>query len=288
MDNFVLINQKFISTNQAFISIGQRGFRFGDGLFETCKIVDGVIYDYKSHQDRICKGLKVLKIIFDVKDLQKQCYNLIKKNQIKNGSLRISISRGDGSIGYLPAKNITPLLVIETTKTDKNFSIKKSKITIGISKVKTAKKSLNLQYCKTAQGLNYILAKIDADKSKHFDDIMLNEKGYISECSSANIFWVKNGKIFTPSTKCDMLFGTIRKKLIEKFPIKINQVEARLSSILNADEIFLTNANILALAVDQLLVKKNKIQLKKDISSQVLQWLEMDIAKYVIAVKKKN
>lgn len=287
MDNFVLINQKFVLADKALISVGQRGFRFGDGLFETCKIIDGIIYDYEAHQDRIYKGLQALQITFDIKDLQKKCYDLLKKNHIIDGILRISISRGEGSLGYLPIKNITPLLVVETIKSDKNPYNKKTGITIGISKIKAPRRSQNLQHCKTMQGLNYILTKIAADKLGNFDDVMLSEKGYISECSSANIFWVKNGKIFTPSGKCDMLFGTIRKKILEKFPIKINQVEARLSRLLNADEIFLTNANILALAVDELAIGKKKIRLKQNISNQVLQWLETDIKKYK-AAKKKN
>jgi branched-subunit amino acid aminotransferase/4-amino-4-deoxychorismate lyase len=114
--NYTLINQKFIAKKNATISIEQRACRFGDGIFETCKIIDGVIYDYKSHEARILKGLKALQISAKIKDLKNDSYHLIKKNQIKNGILRISISRGIGSLGYLPAKKIEPLIIIETSE----------------------------------------------------------------------------------------------------------------------------------------------------------------------------
>ena len=188
-------------------------------------------------------------------------------------------------MGYLPAEKIQPLFIVETIAEKK---ITTSPIIVGISKIKAPNLSGILQKCKTMQGLNYILAKIAAKKSGHFDDILLSEKGFVSECSSSNIFWVKNNKIFTSSAKCNILFGTTRDKILKKFPIKINLVEARLSRLKNADEIFLTNSNFLALAVDELVTNNKKIKLQKNLSSQVLQWLENDIEKYKCHQKNKN
>lgn len=276
--NYTLINRKFVTKKNASISIEHRACRFGDGIFETCKIIDGIIYDYQSHQARIIKGLKKLQINATTKNLKNDSYHLIKKNQIKNGILRISISRGLGSIGYLPAKKIAPLVVIETSE-DRKISDKK--IILGISKIKAPKRLSILQNCKTMQSLNYVLAKINASKSNHFDDIMLSEDGYISECSSANIFWVKNNKIFTPSAKCDALLGTTRQKILQKFPLKINLTKAKLSSLYNADEIFLSNASFLVLAVDEIVFANKKVKLQKNISHQVLQCLKLDIKKYI-------
>ena len=236
-----------------------------------------MIYNYNLHEARIIKGLKALQISANITNLKNDSYHLIQKNQIKNGILRISISRGDGSIGYLPAQKIEPLIIIETAAERK---IDDKKIIIGISKIKAPKRSRILQNCKTMQSLNYILAKINAKKSGHFDDVMLNEHGLVSECSSANIFWVKNGKIFTSSTKCDALLGTVRGKILRDFPLKINLVEASVKRLCGADEIFLTNASFLVLAADDLIVGKKKIKLQKSMSNQVLQWLESDMQKY--------
>jgi len=277
MNNHIFINQKIVEESQALISVKERACRFGDGIFETCKIVDGIIYDYKSHFSRLKRGLKALEISAKIDNLQNNSYRLIEKNQIKNGILRISISRGIGSMGYLPKDNILPLIIIETIDEAKYPT---KEIIVGVSKIKAPKRSRILQNCKTMQSLNYILNKINAKKSGHFDDIMLSENKFISECSSTNIFWVKNGKIFTPSISCDILLGTIRSKIIAKFPLKINLVKARIASLYNADEIFLTNSNFLVLPVDKLIVGKKNIKFKKNISSQVLQWLKTDIEKY--------
>ncbi len=280
MKNYILINQKFSLASDATISIYERACRFGDGIFESCKIIDGIIYDYEAHEARIIRGLKALKISADIKNLQNDSYHLIQKNQLKNGTLRISISRGIGSIGYLPTHETAALVIVETTAAQNSLP---EKIKLGISSIKVAKQQEFLQKCKTMQGLNYILAKIAAREKNNFDDVMLSHEGFVSECSSANIFWIKNHKIFTPSKKCDMLFGTIREKLLQKFPQKINAVEASVTRLVGADEIFITNANLLLLPIDELIFGKNnekKIKLKKTQSSQILQWLQDDIEKY--------
>ncbi len=132
--NYILINQKFVPENQALISVKQRAARYGDGIFETCKIIDNIIYDYQAHEARIKNGLKVLQISsgnnININNLKNQSYQLIKKNKIANGILRISISRGEGSMGYLPAPKIEPLLIIETIAEKK---VQSKKIIIGIS-----------------------------------------------------------------------------------------------------------------------------------------------------------
>src|SRR3989338_6638915 len=124
---------------------------------------------------------------------------LITKNAIKDGVLRLFVSRGEGSLGYLPKDDIEALIVAEIST---NHKISSNRIRLGISKIRLQKRPNFLQKCKTMQGLNYILAKIAAKKIGNFDDILLNEKNYIAECSSYNIFWIKNNKIFTPSMKC--------------------------------------------------------------------------------------
>ncbi len=131
------------------------------------------------------------------------------------------------------------------------------------------------------QGLNYVLAKIDAHKAGHFDDVMLNQENYISECSSSNIFWIKNKKLYTSSLDCDALAGTIRKKIIDKFSLKTNLVKAKINSLKNADEVFLTNSNILILSVDELVFGKEIKKYKKDLTKSVQEFISNDIKNYV-------
>jgi branched-chain amino acid aminotransferase len=251
-EKFIFKNHQLIKEKQAQISIHERGFLFGDGIFETCKIFNGKIYDYKSHENRIKSGLKSLKFSAEIFDLEKKSYQLIKKNKIKNGILRISISRGIGSAGYLPTYESKALIIIETLP---ERTLPKT-ISLGISSYKTPKNSLG----KTSNALPYILTKIEAQGKKLFDCIMLSQENFIAETSSANIFWVKNGKIFTPKKSCGILLGTVRDKILKKSFVKIKEVEAKISALKNADEIFLTNSSFLITPVDNLDFSKRKLQ----------------------------
>jgi branched-subunit amino acid aminotransferase/4-amino-4-deoxychorismate lyase len=248
MTRFILKNNQLINENQASISINERGFLFGDGIFETCKIFAGRIYDYKSHEARIKKGLAALKITADIGDLEKNSKKLIAKNKIENGILRISITRGVGSNGYLPENKIQALIIIQT------FDERKlpKKISLNISAIKKPTSNSFPITHKTNNALPYVLNKIAANEAGFFDSIMLSANNFITETSAANIFWIKNNKIYTSSKSCDILPGTIRARLIKISSIKIIEKEAKLSELKNADEVFLTNSASLIIFVDEI------------------------------------
>jgi branched-chain amino acid aminotransferase len=292
----ILINDKIILEQKALIFVKDRGFRFGDGIFETCLIKDGAVYDFEAHLKRLEDGLKAIKIdrmvvwndkraVHDSKEvafykiLQKLSYQLIQKNKIKNGYLRIAISRGVGSIGYLPQKNIKPTLVIETLPLNPK---PKAPIKLCISNhTKPSIKSLPVNY-KLMNGLNSTLAKLEAEEKNCFDAIMLNDKNQICETSSANIFWVKDDILYTPHQDCGCLFGTIREKILQLSPIKNKLVKTKLSDLLNADEAFITNTAIGVLAVDEI----NKTIFKNNKYSKIFgDLLNEDIKKYVKKTK---
>ncbi len=262
MAEYIYKNQQIIPKKQAQISIDERGFLFGDGIFETCKICNGRIYDFKAHFSRLEAGLQTLKFNAEISDLETKSYKLIAKNKIKNGILRISISRGIGSLGYLPTYKSKALIIIQTLKERKL----PKKISLGISKIKTL---VPLTY-KSHNALPYILNKIAATEKNLFDLVMLSQENFISETSSANIFWVKNNKIFTPKKSCNIVEGITRQKLLKL--VKISEVKAKINELKNADEIFLTNSASLAILVDEFMGKK----LSKSVGTEILKLLQND------------
>ena len=277
--NFVIINNQIIKEDQAFISIQERGFRFGDGVFETCRVFDGIIYNSEAHFERLRSGIEAIKIKIDLQDLKNNCQKLIKKNSLKNGLIRIYISRGIGSIGYLPINDIKPLTVIETLEMPilGLFPIK-----LFLSEItKISIKSLPINY-KLAQGLNSTLARMEAVEKRYFDAVLLNEAGEICETSSANIFWIKNNILYTPAKECGILLGTTRQKIIDLSSIKIAQVKTKINELLNADEVFLTNTSLGIIAVDQFMEKK---YLQKKYSGIFTNLLNQDIKNYVNLAK---
>ncbi|MES2962164.1 MAG: aminotransferase class IV [Pseudomonadota bacterium] len=257
MQNYIIKNHQLIAEKQAQVSINERGLLFGDGIFETCKIFNGKIYDFKSHEARIKEGLKLLKFSAKISDLQSDAEKLIKKNALKNGILKISISRGIGSLGYLPTYESEALIIIQTLEERKL----PAKITLGISSIKVPSN----YFGKSMNALPYLLTKIEAKENNLFDCVMLNAKKFIAETSSANIFWVKNGRIFTAAKACGILPGTVRKKLLKISPVKIFEKSARISALKNADEIFLTNSSFLLLPVDQFMGRKLENNLGKNL-----------------------
>lgn len=259
MKNFVALNGKIITETQAHISINDRAFLFGDGIFETCKILQGKIVNYLGHESRIKKGLKALKFSADVKDLKKLANELIRKNQIDEGILKIIVSRGSGSVGYLPLNNSSPTILLQTFLPRQLPKI----ISLGISTQTTPAKSLG----KTLNCLPYVLGKIEAQQQNLFDCVLLSQQKFIAETSSANIFWIKNGKVFTAKKSCGIVAGTIREKLLKISPVKIFEVEAKISALKNADEIFLTNAAFGVILVDKFLGKN----LQKNFGQQFLE-----------------
>jgi branched-subunit amino acid aminotransferase/4-amino-4-deoxychorismate lyase len=285
---YVIINQKILPKSCALISVEQRACRFGDGVFETCLVKGGVVYNFENHLKRLMGGLLALEInnVESKKlsfDLVKHSYLLIKKNNLSNGILRISVSRGIGSKGYLPTNQTKPLIIIETLARAK---LPKTEIILGISKIKKPSSDSLPVHFKTAQSMSSIIAKIAARKAQNFDDIMLNGDDFIAETSSANIFWLKNNQLYTPALQCDILLGTIRQKIIDlcfaKQGRKVKEVRDKISVLKEADEVFLTNASCGVVLVDKIrYTAAITVRYKSQISSQIKEMLKCDIKNYV-------
>lgn len=274
MTYFVLIDNALVKEEEAKISINQRSSMFGDGIFETCRIFNGTIYNFEAHLTRIKAGLKALKFSKPLDDLEAQAYALIEKNQITDGMLRISISRGIGSLGYLPTYESDCLTVIQTSQVRKSPI---GEINIGIGETRKPSGNAVPVSCKTMQALPFTLNKIEAQEQGLFDCVMLSQHGYVSETSAANIFWVKGGVIYTPSEKCDILLGTIRRKILDNF--EVIEVEKGIEALQKADEVFLTNVGGLVLAVDGLVVGGDSVTFGNERALKMLEWVMQDVEK---------
>lgn len=248
--NFVYLNNKLLRQEEALISIDERGFLFGDGLFETCLFINKQIINFQAHLTRLKIGLSSLKFNNKFDDIEKKCYELIKKNQLNDGIIRISISRGIGSKGYLPT-NQSPNLTIIQTKNLPTIPTEASLISCNI-------KPSHFSF-KSANALNYVLAKIFAEENNCYDAILCDDRDYICETSSANIFWIKDNMIFTPDNNCPMVRGTIRDLLLKIPQLKITLGKFKISELKKADEVFITNATIHILPIEKIIFPPKKI-----------------------------
>lgn len=280
MSEFFYINGKLLEEGQAKISVRDRGFKLGDGVFDTLRVYNGVIYQWDIHLERLKNGLKTLEINADISNLHKHCLQLIEKNNSEDGMIRITISRGIGGEGYLPDNKSTPTIVIETRKNpefDPTIKLWQSSV------VKTSPFSIPTNI-KTLQGLNSIIARMEAQKNGCSEALLFNEKSNICECSSSSIFWFKGDVLNTPSLESGILPGTIRDAVIRLSPFKINESIFNLNDMEQADEVFLTSVSLQVTPVSEIL-PSGKSWSKYGKTTQIHQLLKKDIEDYVTAKK---
>ncbi|MDX2113194.1 MAG: aminotransferase class IV [Alphaproteobacteria bacterium] len=239
---YVFINNKLLDSEKATISFEDRGFRFGDGVFETIAVTSGVPYQFDWHMERLRKGLHAIKISANLHQLHEQSRRLLKENQLKDGVLRIQVTRGIGSRGYLPDSKhpkAGATVVVETMPPPPPAPESASLIISAYEKI-TAE-SMPVQY-KLCQGLNATLARIEATEKGAFDALLLNRDRMLCETSSGNLFWLKDGVLYTPMLSCGVLEGSMRAAVMRLSPYPVKEVRAVLAELESAQSVFITNA----------------------------------------------
>ena len=249
------MNQFYINSNEAIIRGDEpsilctnRGFRYGDALFESIRMVNGKIQFLTEHLHRLKTGMQILKMEipekFDEEYFTHQILQLNEKNSItQDARIRLTIYRNDAGF-YAPVTNEVSF-VIESENIDAHGYLLNVKGLI-IDVYMETKKALNtLSTIKSANCLVYILAAIYKNQ-QHLDEcIILNEKGNIAEVVSSNIFAVKNGVLYTPPITEGCINGVMRQQIIKIARENKNAVyetSVALNVLLNSDEIFITNA----------------------------------------------
>lgn len=280
MHRYAYVKNAFVPIADAKISVEERGFRFGDGVFETITIYDGVPYQWEWHMKRLSSGCEALKIPADVEPLKEICAELIRRNCGGHCVLRIYISRGIGSRGYLPyatERSAGSTLVIETFEKQPEVS---EPVSLWLSSYEKPSSTVLPVEHKLAQGLNSTLARMEAMEHGCFEALQLGSQGQIAEASAANIFWREEGHLYTPSLECGCLAGTTREAVLRLSPSPIKQGVFGLDALARADAVFLTNAGFLVAPVQEL-KPQNMRWNSEALSAEVKAWLKRDIAAYV-------
>lgn len=245
-----MLNGQLIDREQAHIAPDDRGFRYGDGLFETIRIKNGTPYQWDFHMARLTAGLKAIRIQQPAESLKSLCDTLLAANGVIDGLLRIQITRGIGGRGYLPDRNTTPTMVIETLPLPTPPA---EPVSLWLSSYeKTSSKALPIEH-KLAHGLGSTLARMEAEDHGCFDALQLNAKGEICETSSGNIFWLKDGIWHTPALSCGVLNGSTRAAVLRLLDDNAQECAATLNALHTADAVFICNTAWGIIAVNSLL-----------------------------------
>ncbi len=275
MNNYIFLNGKIISDTEGHISLKDRGFLYGDGVFETLRSYNGTPFKLAEHLERLQSSAKKLKIPFEytIKELSKSVKELLKVNNIPDAYIRITLSRGIGNNGLGINDNFESTLLIQS----KSFvpyakDLYKEGMSLNVSMARRST-SCPISCHKTTNLLTSILLKEEAKGKSAHDSIVLNTDGYVAECIVSNVFIVYNKNVITPSLDTNILPGITRETVLDICKdngISASEDRFRIETLTNADEVFLTNSLMEIMPVAE--VERNKIgkTIPGEITSQLM------------------
>ena len=246
MKKYFNYNGRFFADDENVLSKDDRSYRYGDGLFETMKLINGNISLGDYHFERLFSGLNVLKfhisVLFTKQKIEKEIKELSKKNECERSArIRLSVSRGNG--GLYDCDNKFSYLIECWPLEQKDLN--ENGLVIDI--FSDARKSIDIfSNLKSANYLPYVMAAIWAKENKLNDALILNQHDRICDSTIANVFWVKDNNIFTPPLNEGCVAGVMRKKILElaigNSDHLVQEHILTKETLLQADEVFLTNA----------------------------------------------
>ncbi|MGX1023092.1 aminotransferase class IV [Psychroflexus sp. MBR-150] len=246
------INGELFKPENAQIPFDNRGFQYGDALFETIRVINSKIIFWESHYFRLMSSMRLLRmqipLQFSPEFLEEEILNLIKSNHLDNqpAKVKINISRKTGGLYYPENRDIDYFISCDSIE-NPFFTLDDDFYEIELFKDHFINSGL-LSTLKTNNKLVNILGSIYAKENGYDNCLLLNEKKSVVEFTNANIFLAKGNTIKTPPTSDGCLKGVIREKLIdviektEKFELKEESISP--FELQKADEMFLTNAII--------------------------------------------
>lgn len=245
----ICFNGKFVQADQPVITADNRGYRYGDGLFETIRVHKAGILMELFHFERLFSGMQVIKMdippLFTNESLRDNILKLCEKNDCSpSARVRVSVSRGRGGL-YDGDRNID--FVIEAWPLERlPAGLNENGLVIGV--FPDARKSIDMfSTIKSANFLPYSMAAIHAKEQKWNDSLVLNTARRIADATTANIFLVREGIIITPPLAEGPVSGVMRRQILHHLPGKVQGLEWKEAPItsndlLEAEEIFLSNA----------------------------------------------
>lgn len=248
--NRVLLNGTFVSREMATVDIEDRGYQFGDGVYEVVTVYEGKLFELDAHLERLERSAREIGITmpYSISELGQQLVELCEANQLKSGIVYMQISRGVAPRAHpYPPATVLPQIVAYTKQLQRPVEIQKSGVRAILSDdirwLRCDIKSLNL--------LGNVMAKQKAVEHGAFECI-LHRGDIVTEGSSTNVFMVKNNVVYTHPANHLILKGITREvifELCEKLNISIKEESFTVEQLRGADEVFISSSTIEAVPV---------------------------------------
>lgn len=253
----VYLNGRLLKKSNALISVFDHGFLYGDGIYETLRVYGGVVFQADKHIDRLFRSASLigLKIGKTPDAVRKAICRTVRANRQREAYVRISISRGPGPLGLDPSLCSKPtIVIISNPLREYPGSYYRKGVKVAIAKTRRNFRGALDPRIKSLNFLNNILAKREAIERGAYEAIMLNYRGYLTEGTISNIFFIKGDTLFTPAVDTGLLDGITRKIILEiasEIGMVTRQGNYRRGDICRAQEVFITNTTMEVMPVSQ-------------------------------------
>ncbi len=265
MPNISYVDGVYHNYQNAKVNINDRGYHFGDSVYEVVLFNKGIFYDFEGHINRLFDSLNFINIKFHLSKISLKIIisNLIKINRISYGSVYIQVSRGIAERNHsYKGMNIKPLLSIIVSKKLNNINSKLK----GVKAITLNDNRWSRPDIKTTQLLPNVLAKTEADKKGAFEGIFIDSDGYVTEGSSSNIWIINdNNEIITRAVDGQILSGITRKTIAQFATLNnliVKEKKFKKEELYKSKEVFLTSASSFVtpiIKVDDIEINDGKI-----------------------------
>ncbi len=243
----ISINGQMFAKEDAKVSVYDHGFLYGDGVFEGIRCYNRRIFRHQQHLDRLFESAQAIDLTIGRtrEEVRQAVKETVRANGFDDCYIRLVVTRGVGDLGLSPSKCYGgPTLIVIADKIQL-YPEEKYREGMEIVTVTTRRNSPDVlnPAIKSLNYLNNILAKIEVNRVKAEEGLMLNQHGLVAECTGDNVFLVKRGVLLTPSVDQGILVGVTRGVVIEiarELGVPVREGPMSLLEVYTADECFLT------------------------------------------------
>jgi branched-chain amino acid aminotransferase len=242
----IYIDGQFYPESEAKVSVFDHGLLYGDGIFEGIRFYNGRVFQLREHLERLWDSARaiLLNIPISMAEMEAATLETIRKNGLRDGYIRLLVTRGKGNLGLSPDRcpKASVIIIAATIQLYPPEAYERGMTVVTCATRRTAPAALSPSV-KSLNYLNNIMAKIEANMAKADEGLMLNEEGYVAECTGDNIFIVKRGEIFTPPIYAGSLRGITWQAVLDiaaSLGLKVNVQQLTRYDLYTADEFFLT------------------------------------------------
>src|SRR6266536_1438706 len=242
----IYIDGKFYPEKDAKVSVFDHGLLYGDGIFEGIRFYNGRVFRLEEHLARLWDSARsiCLEIPMTVRNMIEAVLETIRQNHLRDGYIRLLVTRGIGNLGLNPMQCKSPsVIIIAAMIALYHESFYRKGLTIVTCATRRSNPAALNPAVKSLNYLNNVMARIEANLAHADEALMLNDAGNVAECTADNVFIIKDSQIFTPPITAGALRGITRSVVFDiagEFDLEVTEADFTRHDIFVADECFLT------------------------------------------------